>query len=92
MDETFERIQCDHRHADVTVLRSEPIDGRAFAGWSMGYAGDTGGVTNGVPSVAQAAPATPPLGAEGEAMLRTLREIVTREYDWLARSGRRELA
>lgn len=36
---TFERIQCDPRHADVTVLESGPTDARIFADWSMAYAG-----------------------------------------------------
>ena len=34
----FERIQCDLRHSDVTVLSFQPIAARRFAGWSMAYA------------------------------------------------------
>ena len=36
---TFERIQCDPRHADVVVLEAGPVPARDFAGWSMAYAG-----------------------------------------------------
>jgi hypothetical protein len=35
----FERIQCDLRHSDVTVLSFQPIAQRRFAGWAMAYAG-----------------------------------------------------
>jgi hypothetical protein len=35
----FERIQCDRRHSDVTVLSFHPVASRRFAGWSMAYAG-----------------------------------------------------
>ena len=35
----FERIQCDPRHTDVTLLESEIADQRIFADWSMAYAG-----------------------------------------------------
>jgi hypothetical protein len=36
---TFERIQCDERHSDVTVLLFEPSDKRAFSNWAMAYIG-----------------------------------------------------
>ncbi len=39
VEATFERIQCDPRHADVTVLESGEASGRVFAEWSMAYAG-----------------------------------------------------
>ena len=37
--ETFERIQQDERHYDVTVLQAAPIADRDFPAWSMAYAG-----------------------------------------------------
>jgi len=36
---TFERIQCDPRHADVVVLDFKPVEARRFSHWSMGYIG-----------------------------------------------------
>jgi hypothetical protein len=37
---TFERIQCDLRHSNVTVLVFEPAARRGFGDWSMAYVGD----------------------------------------------------
>ncbi|HEY0418543.1 MAG TPA: BLUF domain-containing protein, partial [Acetobacteraceae bacterium] len=39
VERTFERIQCDPRHADVVVLEAGTLPARDFAGWSMAYAG-----------------------------------------------------
>jgi hypothetical protein len=39
IQETFERIQCDPRHADVVILDFEPVQTRRFSQWSMGYIG-----------------------------------------------------
>ena len=35
LGETFERIQCDLRHDDVTILSFEPLTERQFGDWSM---------------------------------------------------------
>lgn len=35
VEETFERIQQDDRHGDVSLLAIEPIEHRNFAQWSM---------------------------------------------------------
>ena len=40
VERTFERIQCDPRHATVTVLRCSRVAHREFCEWSMAYAGD----------------------------------------------------
>ena len=44
VESTFERIQCDPRHGDVTVLQCGPAESRSFANWSMAFVGqsDTG--------------------------------------------------
>ena len=34
---TFERIQKDTRHIDVTLLREREIEERNFGNWSMGF-------------------------------------------------------
>jgi len=39
VETTFERIQCDQRHSDITVLELSPIEMRGFATWSMAFAG-----------------------------------------------------
>ena len=40
VEETFNRIQSDPRHHDVTVLEIQPIEAPAFERWSMGYVGE----------------------------------------------------
>ena len=39
VSETFERIQQDERHFEVTVLQAAPIATRDFPAWSMAYTG-----------------------------------------------------
>lgn len=39
VEETFERIQMDTRHWDVTVLEARAISERSFGNWSMGFFG-----------------------------------------------------
>lgn len=39
VEQTFERIQRDPRHGDVTVLEFAPADTRGFASWSMTFVG-----------------------------------------------------
>jgi len=40
VEATFERIQQDVRHGDVSVLEFIPVATRAFDGWAMAYVGD----------------------------------------------------
>lgn len=39
IEATFERIQQDIRHGDVSLLAMEPIAQRNFANWAMGFVG-----------------------------------------------------
>jgi hypothetical protein len=39
LEEAFERIQCDERHGDLSVLAYEPVKRRCFPNWSMGLVG-----------------------------------------------------
>lgn len=39
VEEIFENIQLDERHDQVRVLYYRPVSARAFAHWSMAYAG-----------------------------------------------------
>ena len=41
VESTFERIQCDPRHGDVTVLQCGPAEGRSFTNWSMAFVGQS---------------------------------------------------
>ena len=41
VESTFERIQCDPRHGDVTVLQCGPAERRSFANWSMAFVGQS---------------------------------------------------
>lgn len=38
VEETYERIQCDPRHADVVLLSNGRCASRMFSDWSMAYA------------------------------------------------------
>ncbi|MEI6159783.1 MAG: BLUF domain-containing protein [Roseococcus sp.] len=40
LEETFEEIECDPRHSDVTILHFHPVAERSFPGWSMAFAGE----------------------------------------------------
>jgi hypothetical protein len=39
VEDTFERIQQDERHGDVSLLALEPIARRSFSNWAMGFVG-----------------------------------------------------
>jgi len=39
VEATFNRIQCDPRHRDVTVLELETITSLSFRSWAMGFVG-----------------------------------------------------
>ncbi len=39
VEATFERIQRDPRHSDVSVLQCEPVASRGFPNWSMAFVG-----------------------------------------------------
>ncbi len=43
VEATFERIQRDLRHSDVTVLQCGPAENRGFANWSMAFVGQSTG-------------------------------------------------
>ena len=43
VEATFERIQRDLRHSDVTVLQCGPAESRGFANWSMAFVGQAAG-------------------------------------------------
>jgi hypothetical protein len=82
VDGTFERIQCDPRHSDVTVLQNGPANHRDFPAWSMAFA-----ASSKKESTLQFA--LPDSGKElansseaGEQVLKLLRDVVVQE-DWI---------
>ncbi len=81
VENTFERIQCDNRHGEVTVLQAGPIEAREFPDWSMGFTGTEpegdalGGVT--------LASAFSGQSSGGNDLLKLLKAVVLRETDWL---------
>ena len=81
VEEAFERIQCDERHSEVTVLQAGPIERRDFPDWSMAFTGtlSPGSQLDQVPL--EGALANP---ASGGAILAKLRAVVVRESQWLA--------
>ncbi len=47
VEAVFERIECDPRHQNVTILQFTPIKERSFGSWSMAFAGlSATGATN----------------------------------------------
>lgn len=41
VEATFERIQRDERHGEVSLLACEPVAAPAFPSWSMGFVGSS---------------------------------------------------
>ncbi len=78
VEEIYERIACDARHRDITMLQSGFGGTRDFAEWSMAYAGTV--ADDALPllvSTLNAALAGP--GSNGEAVLGLLRRVVLAE-------------
>ena len=82
VERTFERIQCDERHGEVTVLQAGPVAARDFPAWSMAFAGAeaAGGLLGGV-VMADAFSGRSKAGGE---VLDLLRSVVVRETEWLS--------
>ena len=81
VERAFERIQCDERHSDVTVLHSKPITARDFADWSMAFTGpDAASPLAG----ARMADAFAGPSDQGDKLLGLLKAVITREAEWLA--------
>lgn len=81
VEAAFERIQCDERHSEVTVLQANPVAARDFPGWSMGFAGTSrcGSLLGGV----ALADAFSGQSGAGQQVLDLLRAVVVRETEWL---------
>ena len=80
VEATFERIQCDDRHGEVTMLETGPIPARDFADWSMAFSGQVG---QGNPLAKQAmADAFAGRTSAGNDVLRVLRQVVAHDSAW----------
>jgi hypothetical protein len=80
VEEAFERIQCDMRHREVTVLEASSIAKRDFPAWSMAFTGstDASGFGRAVLSAAFSDQTE-----AGNKVLDILRSVVVREDEWL---------
>lgn len=82
IERTFEVIQRDSRHSDVTVVQIGPIDQRQFAEWAMAFAGNNS--AEGKPEEVAAFEAVfnnSPGGAES--ILSILQDLVVSDIDWV---------
>ncbi|WP_419730356.1 BLUF domain-containing protein [Lichenicola sp.] len=86
VDEAFERIQCDERHRDVTVLESGPIAARDFPSWSMAFAGAEA-ARSPIAGIAVFDSASSP-SAKGRELMALLKDVVVRETHWLPTARR----
>ena len=78
IEATFERIQCDTRHGDVTILQSSPITQREFADWTMAFAGTQSRRSD--HSLARVYSGQSDAGTE---ILDQLRSLVQHQDEWL---------
>lgn len=81
VEEAFERIQCDERHCEVTVLEAGSVASRDFPAWSMAFAGATGSSAFGEALMSTAFSGQT---ESGERVLDLLRGVVVREDEWLS--------
>jgi hypothetical protein len=77
VEETFERIQRDTRHADVTVLELAAASAREFPAWSMAFAGVLEEHRGSFASLAEAN--IQRAGAAAEGLYDLLRNLVLQE-------------
>ncbi|WP_428483616.1 BLUF domain-containing protein [Rhodopila sp.] len=75
---TFERIQQDEQHGEVSVLSFAPAAGRAFERWSMGFVGDRAAEAVRYAAVANES-GYDPSRMTGDALFETLHRLVLEE-------------
>ena len=78
LETTFERIQQDERHGDVSLLAFDVASERAFGGWSMGFVGASRPDGERFAGVA-AESGFDPSFLTGEAVFRILHELALQE-------------
>lgn len=78
LEATFERIQRDERHSEVSLLAFEPIATRSFGGWSMGFVGKRPDHANAFAHVG-ASSGFDPSHATGDSLLEALQGLAIEE-------------
>jgi len=78
VEHTFERIQQDERHGDVSVLAFGPVAERAFDRWSMGFVGESRNDHRHYNRVAEES-GYDPSEMTGDALFETLHRLVLEE-------------
>jgi hypothetical protein len=85
VERTFERINGDPRHADVTVLSFTPTERRSFPDWPMGFSGQTSpDMPDPLAHLLADATCAGPRATTGSDVLRLLERVVQREDEWAA--------
>ena len=82
IERTFEVIQRDPRHSEVTVIQSGRAVARQFPEWSMAFAGNNTVERMPLATAAFDAVFSNSVGA-GEQMLSLLKDLIVREDDWV---------
>ena len=83
---TFERIQQDERHGDVTVLSFGPVAARVFDRWSMGFIGESHLDARRYDMIVGES-GYDPATMTGDALLQTLHRLVLEEENAAATWG-----
>lgn len=78
IESTFERIQRDERHGDVTLLDLSPVAQRRFPNWSMAFVGRSVQHENLFAGIATTS-GFEPGRLSGEHLLGLLRDLMLRE-------------
>ncbi|HEX4368851.1 MAG TPA: BLUF domain-containing protein [Rhodopila sp.] len=85
VERTFDRINGDPRHADVTVLSFTPTERRSFPDWPVGFSGQTSpDIPDPLAHLLADATGAGPRATTGSDVLRLLERVVQREDDWVA--------
>jgi len=85
VERTFDRINADPRHADVTVLSFTPTERRSFPDWPVGFSGQTASDTpDPLAHLLADATGAGRRATTGTDVLRLLERVVQQEDDWVA--------
>ena len=82
VEQTFEVIQRDPRHSEVTVVQSGPTPSRDFPEWSMAFAGSNDSEKMPLATAAFESVFAHAVGA-GDQMLTTRKGLIVSEDDWI---------
>ncbi len=78
VETTFERIQRDPRHGDVSLLAFAPAERRSFASWSMGFVGSDAGAAGRYRGIADES-GFDPSTMSGDILFQTLERLARDE-------------